>query len=176
MRFPFTKNMKYFTAGEEQAINEFIALQVQSGSEYTNPDGEVRVVEKVTLPLGCITHLTVSAPPPNRELAYHTPLASLEGVQALVLFQQDGKGNSATSNEWVKWIGTGGTIKDKAQRLKESPRKEDSMDRMSKGIMRSFVDNPDQKVDFAAEDKKIKEESKKGKRVWKKQVRTPKNA
>lgn len=176
MKFPFTKNMKYFTVKEEQDINEFIALNVQVGSEYTNPDGEVRVVEKITLPLGSVTNLTVAAPMPNRELAYHTPLASLEGVQAAVLFLQDGKGDSATSDEWVKWIGAGGTIKDKMQMAKESPRKDDATDRMAKGRMKSFINNPDQNVDFAKEDKRVKEESKKGNRVWKKQTRRSKSA
>ena len=87
-----------------------------------------------------------------------------------VLYGQDGVGHSCSSIVWVNWLGVGGGIKDKAQRLIENPREEDAGDRAAKAMLRSYQNNPEgHNVNFKEIDAEVKKQSKGGKKkVWKK--------
>lgn len=127
MEYPFRTDKVYFSGPEERHLAEFVSQMPECGRIYTKKDGDKRFVGKVTLPKGIKTDLTATGGMIDERgnRWYHTPLAKLDGVLARVDFKDEdtGEWGSATSEEWLEWIGESISVKD------PPPQKETGMDK-----------------------------------------------
>jgi hypothetical protein len=112
MQYPFTEGGDYLSGDQQKAVDEFV---IREGNEchcgwvYEGKKGK-RMVMRSSLPLGCVTPLTVKvrfAGPDGGSVRYHTPLATNVGGDVRISYRDMATGDvkSCTSVEWFEWCG-----------------------------------------------------------------------